>query len=219
MYNVKDLKPLFDLNQNLKLIYSKWSIINNYIIGTPVLDAEGNCKEKFKKSFYKTDILSKLPELNYFMFNSVNIYEVYKNRKNFLISKLESGLLNIQLTDNEITIGKNLMEENDIDEVLKSLQILSEEFSLLMDNKDEIYEVDELMINELIEYKMIRPCLYNNRNYSMYLTISEFPLLKKLKKIKIYSSHKFETDEWFDVIYETYDKSDSFFMKRRFIKI
>ena len=218
MYTIKELKPLLDLNQNLKLIYSNWVILGNFIVGIPIKNSEGIYKEKFRKSFYKTSILEKLPDINYYSFDSSMLYKLYKDRKKYKDIMLEDNIIKVDLENEIINIGKALITDKDREKAVKMLNLLIDEFQMFL-NDEETLEIDEESITELIEYKMVKPCMYNNIKYSMYVTISEFPLLKKMRKLKIHGNKECEQEDCFDVVYETYDETDSFFMKRRFIKM
>jgi len=221
--NRKYAKDLNDLNQRVKMIYSRYIILENgFIIGIPIMNSEKKIKEKYLHAYYRTNILNLHPDLVNVSFYPQAIFEYFRDYKPDYLEIENDNLMiwdtsskDIQpicggkkINDNMLVNANNTLSKvgNEIAEIIKADDVISLEFS----PED---------IKGMIDYKKISPCFLGDESMTMYLAISEFPLLKKFKHITAYSREIFRTKEYFDVVFNTYNGNDKFLIKRRFLRV
>lgn len=215
------VKHFFELNQNLKLIYKQWIILESgCIIGIPISDADRNVKVKYLHGYYRTGFLKKYPEFSNMVIYSHPTYEAKRDMKHFCDIIVEDSKLKVISIDEELAIVGKPASESEISAAEKTMRNVSNELIPIFSDKDyERYEFSSFQIEQLTDYRLIRPCFFDDESYQMYLTISEFPLLKKFKNLRAYTNHYSVNEIWFDVIFETYLGTESHFLKRRFLRL
>ena len=198
MYKAKDLTILKDLNNQLKKIYSNYIITeNNIIIGI---------SEKFKISYYKGIIVDIFPELSNVIIDSEQLTLVLRKKKTEFDFIKSNNIIKIDDEDIGYYIDNIDYYDKIITKTMDDLKITDEYY---------YYEFSDIQISELISYKILKLKIIGD--YKMYISISEFPLLKKLKKLTAYI--KFSDTEYFDVIFKTYNSQESFYIFRKFLKL
>lgn len=215
------VKQLFELNQCLKLIYKQWIILESgCIIGIPVSDADKNVKVKYLHGYYRTGFLKTYPEFSNMIIYSHPTYEAKRDMKHFYDIIVEDSKLKvISIDEDPVIIGKPA-SETEISAAENTMRNVSNELIPIFGDKEyERYDFSFHQIEQLIDYRLIKPCFFDDESYQMYLTISEFPLLRKFKNLRAYTNRYSANELWFDVIFETYLGTESHFMKRRFLRL
>lgn len=213
------IKYFLEINQGLKLIYSQWFILENgNIIGVPIRDSDKNLKVKYFHSFYKSSLIEYFPELINVIIYSKETYEVKRDMKDFeALYVIEGKVMISSINSGSAVIGK-VMNEKERNTVFKSMVLINNEMLPILNNPEvSKYEFSDEEVEKLLNYEVIKPEMFNEKYYVMYLTISEFPLLKKFKNLRAYSVKS--DDDCFNVIFETYSKKESFFILRKFLKL
>ena len=219
------IKCLHEMNQCVKHIYSKYTIMGNgTITGIPV-------KQKFLHGYYHTELLEKLPELQDCYFEASKIYDAWrdKNKPDEIVIEDTGELF---LVDNEantkILVGKKFPPMKDGNSVaMEPYRAYIEatrrvkEISDIVESTLTIMEFTDEQISDMIGYKKINPMFRDEKRYEMMLTISEFPLLKKFKHLKAYlMDYDPKYNIYFDVVFSTYNNSgERSLVKRRFLKM
>lgn len=213
----KKLKVIHELNQLLKTVYRSYVIYpNGTIVGNVVLDKDKRPKEKYAHGYFKSeDILIEYPELSNSCIFSSNVYLAFRDDKpeefyikdNEIFLKGEKG---------EYKVGI-LLDDNMLEKANRKLEEIASEVSVVMESVDASMTLSEDTIEQLIGYEKIVPRFYDNDEYVMHLTISEFPFLKKFKNCHIYMHDT--SARFFDVVYSTFTDKNKFVMRRRFLKL
>lgn len=209
-------KMLYDLNQNVKLLYQRWWVDDTgLIMGVPVKVGD-KIKDKYIHAYYKTPAVDIIPGIKGAMFDAKSIYDTYKGLKKPNDVELTSEGIRFLSQDGPSEIVGKRMSEGSKDLVNYRRNMILEDFE---EFKDAIcIEFDDETIGTLIGYNFVNMTLFDKDEYRMYLAISEFPLLKRFKHCKLLA--KENDEEYFDVAFITFNNAgEKFIIKRRFVKI
>lgn len=217
----RKVKQFIELNQGLKLIYKQWFIFDTgHIVGIPISDVDKKVKMKYIHGYYRTSILDTYPELANVLISSQATFEAHRDMKHYDEIVIEDGIIRVKSLDEDPKDIGRVATETDITSAKQMMSLASSDvLSVLQNGERECYEFSESQIEQLIDYQLVKPCFFDDESYQMYLTISEFPLLKKFKNLRAYTNHYNRDGIWFDVVFETYQKDEAHFIKRRFLRM
>lgn len=206
----KLMKNIHELNQLVKNIYTSYVIFDTgMIIGKAP-------KDKYEHGYFKSDgILETNPELSNTCLFAKNVFESFRDDKPEKLS-IEEGKIYLHGEKDKYYVGI-VMNDEMLVEARKRAGIISEEVSFVMSNMDNKMVFTDDMIDKLVGYEKIIPRFYDKDEYPMHLTISEFPFLKKFKNCIVYMRDT--SSKYFDVVYSTFNDTEKFLMRRRFIKV
>ena len=213
------IKAFYQLNQDIKLIYSNWVLgPNGVIVGRPVIKRD-RIRTAFNHAYFKTALLESLPFLEGITISSSELYAEFNKLKGSKVIGIDS---------NGNVVGSDEKGTNVI--FGRKWNAIEEEFwhrhRLTLLKEFEFAEVggmqmvfDDETIKELIDYSFIAPMFNDDPRYVMYLGISEFPLLKRYKNLTASTSVP-DNKDYFDVVFKTFnDSGERFVIKRRFVKM
>lgn len=217
----RKVKQFLELNQGLKLVYKQWFILDTgHVVGIPVSDADKKVKMKYIHGYYRTAILDTYPELKNTIISSQSTFEASRDLKHYDEIVIEDNIVRVKSVDEEPKDIGRVANELDIASAKKMMSVASSDvLTVLRDEEIERYDFSDSQVEQLIDYQLIKPCFFDDESYQMYLTISEFPLLKKFKNLRAFTNHYSSDGIWFDVVFETYHGSESYFLKRRFLRM
>lgn len=216
MAKKNDAKLLYELNQNVKLLYQKWWVDQTgLIMGVPIKVGD-KIKDKYLHAYYKTPIVDMIPDIKGVMFEAKLMYDTYKGlKKPNGIELIPEGIRFLSQDGESEIVGKRMSEATK-DLIDYRRNMLLEDFNEFKDAT--CMEFDDETIDRLISYNFVNMDLFGKKEYRMYLAISEFPLLKRFRHCKILA--KENEEEYFDVAFITFnDAGEKFTIKRRFVKI
>lgn len=206
----RSAKELYDLNQYTKNLYDMYFIVQGgTLVGRAV-------KEKFKHSYYHTEIWKRHPQILNCLLNPKTIYDAYRDKHKPDLIDMENGVLKYKEgTENSWDIGTPF----DIDVLERRAAQAVEELGQIVCHADAEREFSREEIQQLIGYERIFPMFLDDPRFLMILAISEFPLLKKWKHLKAYMKD-YPDKNYFDVVFITYSNSgERFSVLRRFVKL
>lgn len=208
----KYVKELYELNQLVKNVYSSYCILEGGTIF-------GVCiKDKFKHSYFHTELVETHPELVDTVIHSEMLYDAFRDkRKPEEIIITGDGMVTlVDENSNTFVVGRKIKDLKNAGE--SATKIVAELNSVVSEKTDSIeFMLDE--INNLVSYQMIYPKFLNSDKYTMILSISEFPNLKKMGNLRAYMKD-YKNEDFFDVVFIIYSaKGERFNVLRRFVKM
>lgn len=213
----KKLKSIHELNQLLKVVYRSYVIYpNGTVLGNVVLDKDKRPKDKYAHGYFKSEtILKEFPELVNTCLFSTHVYLAFRDDKPEELI-IEDGNVMVRGEKATYKIGI-VLNEDMLTMANNKLKLVGEEIAFVMENVDNMMRFTDEMVDKLVGYEKIIPTFNDSEEYPMHLTISEFPYLKKFKSCVVYmrDSHT----KFFDVVYSTFNETEKFIMRRRFLKM
>ena len=222
------MKNLHELNQLVKGIYRNYGITpDGKINGIPV-NSTGKVKlpkNKYRQGYFRsTTICDAMPELVWAWLDAKEVFTAFKEDKPEDITVVDRYIYLIGEKD-KYKVGF-VMNDNQRKQLTDLLEGIDKEVNEAIEHHDAELPFSHELIEDLIDYKIVRPMFQNKRSLMMYLAISELPFIKKFKQC---NAVMVNGGRFFDVIFRTYhlpkgattvEEADMwFFQKVKFIKV
>jgi len=222
------MKNLHELNQLVKGIYRAYGIRpDGKINGIPVLET-GKVKlpkNKFRHGYFVSKtICQEMPELEWAWLDAAQVFKAFKEDKPEDITIVDRYIYLIGEKD-KYKIGF-VMNDNQRTQLNELVDGLDKDFSEAEAKHDSELTFSHEMVEALINYEKVYPMFDEKKSNMMYLTISEFPFIKKFKQCK---AIMINGGRFFDVIFRTYhlpkgatslEEADMWFAQKvKFIKV
>ena len=204
----KYVKTLYEVNQNVKIVYSVYMVYGDIIYGTPT-------KPEYKYSYYSTEALRDMPETEYAFINSTALFEAYKEDKPEYIEVQDDGKIVIR-GEKEHLIGRKMTDE-ERQRMSEMIANRTKRIKEVVDGHEDQKTFDEEEVSDLIGYKKISPMFLNKPEYTMHIAISLFPLLKRFKAMKAYM--KPSDKGYFDIVFSMFSKGERLVIFRRAVTL
>ena len=203
-------KMFYDMNQNVKNIFNRYIVLQDGFIYGEVNKANA------EHGVYRNDrITMMVPECENMMVQSQDVYDINKMGTVQNISE-EGGMLYLHNADGKFVVGGEISEgvKNAINKKMRSL---IDELMGVMKNPSAERLITTTEYKALIEYNKLLIDFPGYPDCSMMLTISVFPIPKKLKMITAYLRNS--NGETFDVVFHMRGTHEDFTFIRKFLKI